>query len=197
MTTAFPNSTNPLDRNARPARTWVKVALAIACAAMAAMWIYYFVFASDKGVYQLQDRTWRVKAAAVCAAADKERGALANTSGGYISKPTAAQMRERADIVDKATDILDHMLTTIVAIPVDNARDRVLLAAFEQQYRTVLSDRRRYTASLRNGKLVPFTESVVGGGPVSNVVDDFTAGVKGNDVPDCTPPSELGGAIQP
>ena len=25
----------------------------------------------------------------------------------------------------------------------------------------------------------------------------FTAGVKGNDVPECTPPSELGGDIQP
>ena len=68
---------------------------------------------------------------------------------------------------------------------------------FEQQYRTALGDRRRYTASLREGKLVPFTETVVAGGPVSNVVDDFTAGVKGNDVPECTPPSELGGDIQP
>ena len=61
----------------------------------------------------------------------------------------------------------------------------------------MLGDRRRYAASLREGKLVPFTETVVAGGPVSNVIDDFTAGVKGNDVPECTPPSELGGDIQP
>jgi hypothetical protein len=37
---------------------------------------------------------------------------------------------------------------------------------------------------------------VVAGGPVTNVVADFTAGVKGNDVPACTPPGELGGDIR-
>jgi hypothetical protein len=31
---------------------------------------------------------------------------------------------------------------------------------------------------------------------VSNVVTDFTAGVKGNDVPECSPPGELGGDIK-
>lgn len=197
MTSAFPRSSNPLDAKARPAKPWVKALLAVLCVAMAAMWLYYFLIASDQGVYQLKDKSWRVAAAKVCAAADQERQRLSNTSGGYISKPTPAQMRERADIVDKATDILDRMLTDIVAIPVDNDRDRVLLTAFEDQYRTVLNDRRRYSASLRAGKLVPFTETVVAGGPVSNVIDDFTAGVKGNDVPECTPPSELGGEIKP
>ena len=100
MTSAYPNSTNPLDVKARQQPKWVKnlikAVLAVLCLAMAWMWLYYFVFASDKGVYQLQDRTWRVKAAAVCSAADKERSALADTAGGYISKPTPEQMRQRA-----------------------------------------------------------------------------------------------------
>ena len=44
----------------------------------------------------------------------------------------------------------------------------------------VIDDRRRYLGELRAGNLVPYTETVVAGGPVSNVVLDFTAGVKGN-----------------
>lgn len=178
-------------------RLWVKALLIALCGLTAAMWIYYFVFASDQGVYQLQDEQWRLKAAPICQAAQEERAALADTGEGYIENPTVEQMRQRADIVLTATDILEQMLDDIVAIPVDNDRDRQLLEVFDEHYRMVLADRRRYAASLQAGTLVSYTETVVVGGPVSNVVLDFTAGVKGNDVPSCSPPGELGGDIQP
>ena len=87
-------------------RTWVKLLLIALCALMATMWIYYFFFASDEGVYQLQDESWRVAAQPICAAASAEREALIDTSGGYITNPTNEQMVQRADIVDRATDIL-------------------------------------------------------------------------------------------
>jgi len=180
----------------RPPRLWVKLLLAVLCALMAAMWVYYFFFASEQGVYQLEDKSWREKAAPICQAAQDERLQLADTEGGYITNPTVEQMRQRADIVDKATDILEGMLDDIVAIPVATDRDRALLDVFEENYRLVLVDRRRYTGALRAGNLVPYTETVVGGGPVSNVVLDFTAGVKSNDVPECSPPGELGGDIR-
>ena len=177
-------------------RLWVRALLTVLCALMAAMWGYYFFFASDQGVYQLQDEQWRLQAAPICQAAQAERESLADTGAGYIENPTVEQMQQRADIVDRATDILETMLDDIMAIPVDNDRDRQLLAVFDENYRIVIDDRRRYTASLRAGDLVPYTETVVAGGPVSNVVLDFTAGVKGNDVPACSPPGELGGDIQ-
>ncbi|MDO8361342.1 MAG: hypothetical protein Q7V88_00455 [Actinomycetota bacterium] len=177
-------------------RAWVKVLLTLGCLTMAAMWGYYFFIASDRGVYQLQDTTWRAKAGPICVAASTQREALADTSGGYITNPTQEQMLQRADIVDQATDILEQMLTEIVAIPVDNDDDRSRLQVFEENYRIVIADRRRYTAGLREFKLQPYTETVVAGGPVSNVVLDFTAGVKGNDVPECSPPGELGGDVQ-
>lgn len=176
---------------------FVRVLLIVICAALAAMWIFYFFFASDQGVYQMQDTTWREKALPICQAAQAARGELADTGGGYISDPTDAQMLQRADIVDKATDIIEAMLDDIVAIPVDNDDDRTRLATFEENYRIVISDRRRYTSTLRELKLESYRETIVGGGPVSNVVLDFTAGVKGNDVPECSPPGELGGDIQP
>ena len=177
-------------------RGWVKAILVLLCAAMAAMWVYYFVFASDKGVYQMQDKSWRVAAQQICRDASAQREALVNTDGGYIANPTHEQMLQRADIVDQATDILDQMVTDLVAIPVDNQDDRDRLGVFEVHYRMVIADRRRYTDSLRRFELEPYTETVVAGGPVSNVVSDFTAGVKGNDVPECTPPGELGGDVQ-
>jgi hypothetical protein len=185
---------------ARPGRTWVKVVLGVLCALMAAMWFYYFVtyvrHGSDPGIYQLEDTTWREKAGPICQSAQDERALLVDKTEGYIDNPTPEQMTQRADIVDKATDIVEKMLDDIVAIPVATDRDRELLRIFEENYRIVIGDRRRYTASLRAGNLVPYTETVVAGGPVTNVVADFTAGVKGNDVPACTPPGELGGDIR-
>jgi hypothetical protein len=184
----------------RPGRTWVKVMLGVLCALMAAMWIYYFVtyvrHGDDPGVYQLEDKNWSATAGPICRAAQDQRAQLKDTAEGYIENPTLEQMIQRADVVDEATDIIEQMLDDIVAIPVATDRDRELLRIFEENYRIIFDDRRRYTASLRNGELVSYTETVVAGGPVTNVVADFTAGVKGNEVPDCTPPGELGGDIR-
>lgn len=177
-------------------RTPVKIVIILCCAIVASMWVYYFVFATNEGVYQVQDKSWRLAAAEVCIAASAEREALADTSGGYIANPTDEQMLQRADIVDNATAILDQMVTDLAAIPVNNDKDATRIAFFVENYRIVLSDRRRYTAGLRALKLEPYNETAVGGGPVSNVVLDFTAGIKGNDIPECSPPGELGGDVQ-
>lgn len=177
-------------------RTPVKIVIVLCCAIVASMWVYYFFFATDEGVYQVQDKSWRVAASEVCTAASAQREALADISGGYIANPTNEQMLQRAGIVDNATDILDQMVTDLAAIPVDNDKDATRVEFFIENYRIVLVDRRRYTASLREFKLEPYTETAVGGGPVSNVVLDFTAGIKGNDIPECSPPGELGGDVK-
>jgi hypothetical protein len=197
--TATPPSTPSPDEYVpltKPGRTWVKLLLITLSLLVLAPWAYLWFFASDKGVYQLDDANWRVQAKPVCEAAQAERGTLVNKTGGRITNPTREQMTQRADIVDKATTIIDKMVTDIVAIPVATDRDRELLRIFEENYRIVIKDRLRYTASLRAGNPVQFSETVVAGGPVSMVVADFTAGVKGNDVPACSPPDELGGEIR-
>lgn len=176
----------------RRGRSIGKIAIVLGCLIVGSMWVYYFLFASDKGVYQLQDASWRVTAKEICAAANTQREALADTESGAITNPTVEQMQQRARLVSESTDILERMLTDIVAIPVDNADDRTRLDFFEENYRILLADRRRYAAALNDGIDQPYTETVVGGGPVTNVITDFTAGVKGNDVPECSPPGELG-----
>lgn len=186
-------------------KTWVKALLALGCAAIAAMWIYYFVKLADEkfisqttsGPYHMDDESWREAALPICAAATSAREALTDVAAGYIQHPTHEQMLQRADLVDRATDILEQMVTDLVAIPVDNDDDRSRLEVFDENYRIIIADRRRYTASLRAFDLEPYTETLVAGGPVSNVITDFTAGVNGNDVPLCSPPGELGGDVQP
>lgn len=177
-------------------RTPVKIVLVLCCAIVASMWVFFFFFATNEGVYQVQDKSWRAAAEEVCGAASAEREALADIGGGYIANPTNEQKLQRADIVDTATAILDQMVTDLAAIPVNNDRDRTRVDFFVENYRLVLDDRRRYTAGLREFKLQPYTETVIGGGPVTNVVLDFTAGVKGNEVPACSPPGELGGDVK-
>lgn len=172
-------------------RTPLKLLIILCCAIVASMWVYYFVFATDEGVYQIQDPKWRVAAQQICASASVEREALADTSGGVINTPTPAQMLQRAVIVDKATDILDQMVTDLAAIPLSGDKDITRVQFFVENYRIVLSDRRRYTSRLRAGQDAEADETVIGGGPVSNVVSDFTAGVKGNNIPECTPPDDL------
>lgn len=173
------------------------VTVVVGCLLMAAMWGYYLFVADDTGVYQLQDRTWRETAAPICAAATIDRLQLVDTSQGFITDPTDEQMRQRAELVDRSTDVLERMVDDITAIPVDNDRDRQVLEVFEANYRLVISDRRRYAERLRSGDSSPFNETVVAGGPVSNVVTDFTAGVKGNAVQECSPPYDLADTRQP
>ena len=97
-------------------------------------------------------------------------------------------MIERADIVDQATDIVQQMLTDVVAIPVTGDDDVQRMETFQKYYDVVIADRRAYTAALRTGELQPYRESAVAGGPVTNVVTDFTSA---NGIERCAPPGEL------
>jgi hypothetical protein len=173
-------------------RRWVRVLLAVVCALIAAMWVYAFFFAPKTGVYFVTDKAWRTSAEQICAKAERQRLALADTTQGYISNPTNEQMTQRADIVDRATDIVEGMLDEVEALPLADADDRQRVAIFGKYYRQIIDDRRAYTARLRNFELDPYRETLVNGGPVTNTIIDFTTG---NAIPHCMPPGELGGDV--
>jgi hypothetical protein len=164
----------------------------IACALIALMWAYAFLWAPSKGVYRVDDAHWRSEAQTICKAATAQRLKLADTGDGFIAHPTHEQMIQHADLVDGATDILEKMLDDVVAVPVPTARDRELIATFEKYYRIIIADRRDYTAKLRRFELANYQETSVDGGPVTNVVTDFTSG---NNIKACVPPGELGATI--
>jgi hypothetical protein len=178
-------------------RRWVRAILVLICALIAAMWVYAFIFAPKSGVYFVTDKAWRTSADRICDGVEQQRLALVDTTGGYISNPTHAQMIQRADIVDQATDLLDGMVADIEALPLSGTDDqlsnnRERVAIFVKYYRQIIGDRRLYTERLRAFDLEPYRESLVNGGPVTNVVIDFTTG---NDIAHCMPPGELGGDI--
>ena len=173
-------------------RRWVRALLTIVCLAIAAMWVYAFGFASKKGVYFVTEKSWRVSAEQICAVATQQRLALADTTQGYISNPTHEQMTQRADIVDRATDLVEGMVNDVEALPLAGIDDRERVAVFVKYYREIVSDRRAYTARLRSFELAPYRETLVNGSPVTNTVIDFTTG---NAIPHCMPPGELGGDI--
>lgn len=176
-------------------RLWVRAILVLICALIAAMWIYAFVFAPKEGVYFVTDKAWRTSADQICATVEQQRLALADTAQGYISDPTHEQMTQRADIVDRATDLLDGMVDELEALPLPGSddqpsKDRERVTIFVKYYRQILDDRRAYTARLRAFDGGPYRESLVNGSPVTNTVTDFTTG---NAIPHCAPPGELGG----
>ena len=185
---------NPYLEPAPPSKSrgWVKAILILICGLIAAMWVYAFVFAPKSGVYFVTEKGWRTTADEICANAEQQRLALEDTTGGYIANPTHEQMTQRADIVDRATDLLDGMITDVEALPLAGDKDQARAAIFVKYYRTIISDRRAYTARLRAFDLAPYRETLVNGGPVTNVVIDFTTG---NDITHCMPPGELGGDI--
>jgi hypothetical protein len=176
---------------ARPKhRRWVRAILILVCALIAAMWVYAFIFAPKQGVYFVTEKAWRTSADQICARAEQQRLALVDTAQGYISNPTHAQMTQRADIVDKATDTIEGMINDVEALPLAGSDDRERVTIFVKYYREIISDRRAYTARLRAFDLEPYRETLVNGSPVTNTVIDFTTG---NAIPHCMPPGELGG----
>ena len=183
-----------LDETTPPPRShrWVRWLLLVACALLLMMWAYAFLWAPKEGVYRVEDAHWRDTAQQICVDANARRVQLGDMVGGYIAHPTQAQMLERADIVTKATDILDKMLNDIQAIPVPTQRDQSIVDTFLKYYRIIIHDRRNYIQSLRELKLEPYMETAEAGGPVTNIVTDFTSG---NNIKACVPPGELGGDL--
>lgn len=170
---------------------WVRGLLLIIVLGIVAMWIYAFVFAPREGRYRVVDDRWRASTAAVCAASRERILALADTKDGPVINPTLEQMARRAALVDQATDELQTMLDQIARVPASSDRDRQLIDSWFGFYATVISDRRAHTARLRSGVDEPYEESQVAGGPVTNVVTDFT---KANEINRCAPPFDLNSA---
>jgi hypothetical protein len=167
-----------------------KIVLIVVCLLILAMRVYACGFASKKAAYRVDDAAWRARAQSICQTYEAKRLELVDTAQGYIADPTHEQMLQRADVVDRATDIIEDELAEVIASQPPSERDRSLVSEYAGYYRIVIADRRRYTERLRAFDLEPYGETLVDGGPVSNLVTDFTVV---NEMPACSPPGELGG----
>lgn len=151
----------------------VKPVLLAACVGVAAMWVYAFGFASKESVNRIGDEKWQEYAESRCAIAVEERLALADMRKVNDVGPDA--LRERAEIVDRATDTLERAIGDIADRPIADEKGRAIVPLWLTDYRTYIADRRSYADELRAGINEPFAETKVDGIPISEKLSTFAA----------------------
>ena len=153
---------------------------------LVAMWVYGLFFASKEAVNKIYDRAWAVRAQGICEAATADR--LTLTDLRRLDDVGPGALAGRAELVDRATDIVEQMLDEIVAVPPTDAKGQELIPMWEAEYRLYLNDRRAYADLLRTGVNRPFAETQREGLPVSERLETFAGD---NEMPDCAPPRDL------
>lgn len=179
------------DRRSPVARWTARLLLAALMAGFAAFWTWALFFASKEAVNKIDDRAWAERAEQICAEANEARLGLSDYRSivDVDDATKAALIHERADIVDRATDILTAMLDDVVAVEPLDEKGRAIVPQWESEYRSYIEGRRMYAADLREtGENLPFYEPGVQGIPISERLETFAGD---NEMPACAPPRDL------
>jgi len=150
-------------------------------------WIWALFFASKEAVNKIRDTAWAERAQQICVQATEDRIALADSRLVAESGPTAVE--ERAEIVDRATDILDRMIDDLVAVEPTDEKGMAIVPKWEADYRAYLQDRRNFANELRaTGENRAFYESKADAIPISERIATFAGD---NRMSACSPPNDL------
>ena len=182
--TATPPDAAPAANGGRPS-PWRYVILVVVVL-FAAFWIWALFFASKEAVNKIDDAAWAARAEGICVDAKAERMKLIDMR--KIEEDDRAMLAERADIVDRATDIVEQMLNAVVSVPPTDAKGQAIVPDWETDYRRYLEDRRDFADELRAGRNEPFAETAVDGIPISEKLATFAGD---NRMPTCSPPIDL------
>jgi hypothetical protein len=163
-----------------------RLAVGLALVVLVAFWTWALLFASKESVNKIDDRDWAARALSICEAANEARAELADLR--RVDPEDQAMMRERADIVDRATDIVEQMLDDVVAVTPDDEKGRAIVPDWEADYRTYIGNRRDFANELRRGENPPFREAEVEGVPISERIGTFAAD---NEMKACEPPRDV------
>ena len=178
---AAPDDTTP------GTRLVTRFALGVLFALFATFWIWALFFASKEAVNKIDDRAWAERAQQICLRATEDRIALADLRP--IGDGGAELIRERADIVDSATDVLEQMVDDVVAVVPTDEKGRAIVPLWEADYRTYLQNRRDFTDRLREtGENQAFYESKTDAIPISERIATFAGD---NEMAACSPPFDL------
>jgi hypothetical protein len=175
----------------RPSGRWIRVLLVAIVAALGAMWVYVLFIADPQTPNVLDDETWPPRAEEVCSSAAADLAALPPARSFAGIEPIEEAMRQRADVAEQATVLLDRQLAALRALPAPTGEhDDELLSAWFADWDTYLQDRRDHIADWRAGHDRPFAETEADtGGPTSNRMDALA---KENGMPSCAVPGDLG-----
>ena len=185
MTMTATPATAPPDESPARRGPWRYVLLAVV-GLFAAFWIWALFFASKEAVNKIGDRAWAARAQDICAAAKAQR--LELTDLRRVEEDDLAMLAERADIVDRATDIVERMLDDVTAAQPSDPKGRAIVPQWAADYRMYIEDRRQFADDLRAGKSGAFAETAVDGIPISDKLAVFAGD---NRMPDCGPPIDL------
>jgi hypothetical protein len=179
------------DQSDRPSRRWVRVLLVAIVAALGAMWVYVLFIGDPQSPNVLDDETWPARAEQVCASVAAELAALPPARSFADIEPVGEALRQRADVAEQATVLLDGQLAALRALPAPTGEhDDELLAAWFADWDTYRQDRRDHIADWRAGEDRPFAETEADtGGPIANRMDALA---KENRMPSCVVPGDLG-----
>ena len=177
---------NTSNEKTSAARRMLQVFLGSICLIIAIFWVYAFLFASKEGVNVLEDKAWTVRAEEICRNANLERDKLVDLR--RINSVEGDALAERADIIDKATVIIQKMLDDVTAEVPNGVDDARLMEKWRSIYLSWIDARVNYTAKLRTGVNAPFAESMLEGSPESDSINDFTTN---NRMKSCSSPMDL------
>ena len=167
-------------------RTLVRSLLAIVSLTIAAFWIWALFFPPKESVAKLSDEAWTERAESICRDANLARNELADSR--RLDDVGEGALDQRADLIDRATDIVEQMLDDVAAVTPTGPDDIALVETWLSYYRILVSDRRDYTDVLRSGENPPFPEAMIDGAPVSEYINDFTVA---NRMKACSSPADL------
>ncbi|MFZ9867056.1 MAG: hypothetical protein ACO3FC_03695 [Ilumatobacteraceae bacterium] len=167
-------------------RSTARIILALICSALAVMWVYALFFASKEAVNKIGDTAWTQRAEQRCLEAERERETLADYR--LITDAGVNGLRQRADIVDKATDTIDAMLATLRNDMPSDEKGRAIVPMWLDEYEQHVADRREYATQLRDGNNAPFSETTFEGLPLAERLATFAGD---NRMPACAPPIDL------
>lgn len=164
-----------------------RIVLIIVVAVFVVFWTWALFFASKEAINKIDDRAWAERAEQICTAANADRIELSDFRP--IVEGDAAMMSERADIIDKATDIIETMLDDVVAVtPVDD-KGQEIVPLWEDEYREYIAARRSYADDIRRtGENLAFYEPAVDALPISERLATFAGD---NEMSSCAPPYDL------
>jgi hypothetical protein len=170
-----------------PRTVAVRIFLGLISLGIAVFWIWALFFPQSKqSVAKVDDQAWSVRAEQICRAANVERDGLADLR--RIDDVGDGALEQRAELIDRATDIIERMVTDVTAIRPADQTDNALIDSWSGYYRQWIADRRVYADVLRNGDNPPFAESMVDGSPISEYINDFTVA---NRMKPCSAPTDL------
>ena len=163
---------------------------AIFCLGLLAMWVYAFVFAPRDNPDKIGDRAWVAGAEIICAKSKAQLNQLPTAQSFLKIEPRTEALRQRADVGDRANEILRAMMAEVGATRPTDERGIRAVRLWLDDWTNLLANRQRQVGKWRAGVDDPFEESVSEKRvPIGTRMGQFA---RGNRMPSCQPPGDMG-----